>query len=204
MPCHITRQVHTEVARWSQTKEPILSKTKGCCPQSGKDSLAPWFCSIPVGYNDEGNVYKDTGLGNGVTNHSLGTYGATELFHSNVPKKLIQQRTWHRSLEALRKYERVAGAGDGCLPCLRRYEASTGQAGSCYSWHTSGSTAAVHPTKSNAAATMATVLHPAPPMLQPAPVPHLSGCTLSNCTINITNTVQPQAQRLLKTSSILT
>ena len=48
------------------------------------------------------------GLGKGMTNHNLRAYGATELFRSNVPEKLVQQRTGHRSLEALTKYERTA------------------------------------------------------------------------------------------------
>ena len=34
-----------------------------------------------------------------------------------------------------------------------------------------------------------------PPLMpQPAPIPQLSGCTNSNCTINITSTKQPQLQ----------
>ena len=43
-----------------------------------------------------------------MTSHSLRAYGATELFHSNVLEKLVQQRTGHRSLEALRKYAHTA------------------------------------------------------------------------------------------------
>ena len=33
--------------------------------------------------------------------------GTSQLFEAGVPEKLIQQRTGHRSLEALRMYERV-------------------------------------------------------------------------------------------------
>ena len=39
------------------------------------------------------------------TNHSLRAYGTSTLFQASVPEKLIQQRTGHRSLEALRQYE---------------------------------------------------------------------------------------------------
>lgn len=39
-------------------------------------------------------------------NHSLRATGATEMFAANVPEKLIQSRTGHRSVEALRLYER--------------------------------------------------------------------------------------------------
>ena len=54
-----------------------------------KDSLAAWYCSIPVGANTLGKMMKtmseEANLGKGVTNHSLRAYGATELFRSNVP-----------------------------------------------------------------------------------------------------------------------
>ena len=41
------------------------------------------------------------------SNHSLRATGATEMFAANVPEKLnIQWRTGHRSLDALRSYER--------------------------------------------------------------------------------------------------
>ena len=37
---------------------------------------------------------------------SLRTTGATEMIAANVPEKLIQSRTGHRSVETLRLYER--------------------------------------------------------------------------------------------------
>ena len=40
------------------------------------------------------------------SNHSLRATGATEMFAANVPEKLVQSRTGHRSLDALRLYER--------------------------------------------------------------------------------------------------
>ena len=43
----------------------------------------------------------------GKTNHSLRATGASTLFEANVPEKLIQERTGHRSLKALRLYERT-------------------------------------------------------------------------------------------------
>ena len=135
---------------------------------------------------------SDGGLGKGVTNHSLRAYGATELFRSNVPEKLVQQRTGHRSLEALRKYERIAEEQvmdvcrvlDGTKPQQEKHGA------------------AIPPTPQ----VVQPVMQPSPmlqtpwqpcyiqpPLLpQPAPIPQLSGCTLSNCTINITSTEQLQ------------
>ena len=39
------------------------------------------------------------------TNHSLRATGATEMFRANIPEKVIQSRTGHLSLKALRMYE---------------------------------------------------------------------------------------------------
>ena len=44
----------------------------------------------------------------GKTNHSLHATGATRLFESSVPEKLIQEHTGHRSLDSLRLYERTS------------------------------------------------------------------------------------------------
>ena len=35
-------------------------------------------------------------------------YGATTLYNANIPEKLIQERTGHRSIKALRQYERTS------------------------------------------------------------------------------------------------
>ena len=47
----------------------------------------------------------EAGVEGNKTNHSLRATGATTLFRASVPEKLIQQRTGHRSVEALRQYE---------------------------------------------------------------------------------------------------
>ena len=41
-----------------------------------------------------------------ITNHSLRATSATHMYRSGVPEKVIQERTGHRSLEALQIYER--------------------------------------------------------------------------------------------------
>ena len=41
----------------------------------------------------------------GKTNHSLRATGASEMFQAGVPEKIVQERTGHRSIEALRMYE---------------------------------------------------------------------------------------------------
>jgi hypothetical protein len=43
-----------------------------------------------------------------ITNHSLRASGTTELFRSGVPEHVIKERTGHRSLDALRQYERTS------------------------------------------------------------------------------------------------
>ena len=42
------------------------------------------------------------------TNHSLRATGASVLFQGNVPEKIIQKTTGHRSVESLRLYERTS------------------------------------------------------------------------------------------------
>ena len=51
---------------------------------------------------------SQAGLSTEFTNHSLRAYGATSLFQAKVPEKLIQQCTGHKSLKALRQYERTS------------------------------------------------------------------------------------------------
>ena len=72
----------------------------------------PWFDPVPVGKNKLFTVMKELSMEAGFkekkTNHSLRATGATALFNAGVPEKMIQKNTGHRSLEALRKYERVS------------------------------------------------------------------------------------------------
>ena len=48
---------------------------------------------------------QEAGVDGKKTNHSLRATGATQLYESGVPKKLIQERTGHCFLKALRVYE---------------------------------------------------------------------------------------------------
>ena len=65
----------------------------------------PWFSSVPVGRNELNKMVQkmcaDAGISGKKTNHSLRATGASQLFQANVPEKVIQERTGHRSLEAL-------------------------------------------------------------------------------------------------------
>ena len=75
------------------------------------DPMKPWFSAVPVGKNKLSAMVKEmcleAGLAGSYTNHSLRAFGATALFGSGVSEALVQHRTGHRSLEGLRKYERV-------------------------------------------------------------------------------------------------
>ena len=77
-----------------------------------EDPSKPWFTLTPVGKNRLNKLLKEmcvaAGLSNSFTNHSLRAYGATAMFQAGIPEKLIQQRTGHRSIDTLRKYERTS------------------------------------------------------------------------------------------------
>ena len=76
------------------------------------DLSKPWFTKVPVEKNWLKSMMKEmcsqADLSTEFTNHSLRAYGATSLFQAQVPEKLIQQRTGHKSLKALRQYERMS------------------------------------------------------------------------------------------------
>ena len=71
----------------------------------------PWFSCTPVGRNTLGKIVQTVCLEGNIpgrkTNHSLRATGASTMFESGVPEKIIQQRTGHRSLEGLRHYEQT-------------------------------------------------------------------------------------------------
>ena len=69
----------------------------------------PWYTAVPIGKNTLCGMVKNVCVKAGLetrTNHSLRATAATALFKADVPEKVIQERTGHRSLDALLKYER--------------------------------------------------------------------------------------------------
>ena len=42
------------------------------------------------------------------TNHSLRAFRITTMFQADLPEKVIQDRSGHRSIDGLRKYERIS------------------------------------------------------------------------------------------------
>ena len=71
----------------------------------------PWYSGIPIGKNTLENKLRKrcalAGIEGRVTNHSMRATSVTCLYETGVPEKVIQERTGHRSLEALRVYERT-------------------------------------------------------------------------------------------------
>jgi hypothetical protein len=71
---------------------------------------APWYKPQRIGINKLQGMVKNMCLQAGIpgckTNHSLRAACATQLYEAGTPENLIQDRTGHRSLSSLRKYER--------------------------------------------------------------------------------------------------
>ena len=76
-------------------------------PLSGQ----PWYKSTPVGVNPLKNMMTKIselgGLPVKYTNHSLRATSASRMFVSGVPEKIVAEVTGHKSVKALRQYERT-------------------------------------------------------------------------------------------------
>ncbi len=53
-------------------------------------------------------ITAESGVTARYTNHSLRATAVTRMFNKGVPEKLIAEKTGHRSLKALRAYERTS------------------------------------------------------------------------------------------------
>ena len=71
----------------------------------------PWYTSVPVGKNKLSSMVKTmcslAGIEGNKTNHSLRSFGVSSMFEQQIPEKIIQERSGHRSLDALRVYEKT-------------------------------------------------------------------------------------------------
>ena len=80
-----------------------------------------WYVQVPVGRNKlskiTASMCSKAGIGGNKTNHSLRATGATELYMAGVPEKIIQERTGHKSTEALRMYEKKKKKQLKTTPC---------------------------------------------------------------------------------------
>jgi hypothetical protein len=50
---------------------------------------------------------SSAGISGKKTNHSLRLFGVSSMFEENIPEKIIQERSGHRSITALRVYEKT-------------------------------------------------------------------------------------------------
>ena len=108
IPCKHFRQIHQQVATRCQGKGSLLrSAIRGSCWQP-RQTVVQW-CSTGEKYPTckVKNMCKAAEINGHKTNHSLRATATTEMFRSGAPEKLIQEWTGHRSLEALRCYERL-------------------------------------------------------------------------------------------------
>ena len=71
-----------------------------------------WYTSQVIGKNTlsktVSNMVFQAGIKKVVTNHSLRASGTTELYRCGVPKKIIMERTGHKSVDGVRVYERTS------------------------------------------------------------------------------------------------
>ena len=71
----------------------------------------PWFLDYPLPKTRVQmmvkDMFRDAQIEGRFTNHSLRATGATALFDAGVSEAVIQKRTGHKSISALRQYERV-------------------------------------------------------------------------------------------------
>jgi len=83
------------------------------------DPEAPWYDKAPVRKNSLSAMMKEMCKEAGLdkkTNHSLRATGTSAMFRANVPEKIIQKTTGHRSIEALRSYERISEEQHRAVP----------------------------------------------------------------------------------------
>lgn len=75
------------------------------------DPKKPWYTAVLIGRNMlnkmVSSMCEEAGVTGEKSNHSLRVAGTCALFDAGVPERIIQGWTGHRSLKALRMYERV-------------------------------------------------------------------------------------------------
>ena len=82
-----------------------------CQPLSNFAETGVWYCGRPCGKNTQSKMvpemFKEAGIEERKTNHSLKAAGVSQLYEAGVDEKIIQARSGHRRLESMRSYERV-------------------------------------------------------------------------------------------------
>ena len=164
----------------------------------------PWYDAIPVGKEKLRTMVRDmcveAGIAEKKTNHSLRAAGASQMFAANVPERLIQSRTGHRSLEALRLYERPSHEQQQAVSRiltssgterhfgtdLSNVSAANRSATSCTVSHTAASCAQSH--------TSSVGFGPGIPNLSGTLFGNMTGCTVNICPQNFFVNLSTHAQ----------
>ena len=75
-----------------------------------EEAGATWYLNVPVGHNTLGNTVKrlcrDADITGNKTNHSLRATTATRGLDMGIPEKMLMERTGHRSVDSLLRYQR--------------------------------------------------------------------------------------------------
>ena len=71
----------------------------------------PWYSSVPIEKNKLPSMVRTmcslAEIQGNKTNHSLRSFGVSSMFEQHIPEKNIQERSGHRSLDALGVYEKT-------------------------------------------------------------------------------------------------
>ena len=99
----------SKLPEYAFVKDILYLRPRVIVPSSTSE---PWYDCVSVGCNTLSSMVKEmcaeAGLEDKKTNHSLRATGTTCLFDAGVSETIIQKTTGHRSLPALRTYERVS------------------------------------------------------------------------------------------------
>lgn len=103
---HLLDLYFEKLPKFASEKDIFYCKPKSAVPS---DPSAAWYDSVAVGKHKlsgyVSSMCEDAGVSR-KTNHALRATGTTDMYIAKVPERTIQEPTGHRSLEALRKYER--------------------------------------------------------------------------------------------------
>ena len=116
---YLLRCYFSKLPKAAYERDIFYWRPRDCTPV---DVVAQGFEERVMGKGKFGSMVKTmcakAGITGNKTNHSLKATGATRMFESNVPEKIIQERTGHRSVEALRTYQRTSLQQQKAVSCL--------------------------------------------------------------------------------------
>ena len=79
-------------------------------PKTPVDDIKPWYTRQRIGVNTIkqflSKICSSTGNDTKYTNHSLRATAITRMFNGSIPEKVIAEKSGHKSIKALRCYEK--------------------------------------------------------------------------------------------------